>query len=164
MSFLNPTGRGLQRFYGTLYALLALGALALPFVTETDDLGRWFCLLFVVVLGLRSALHFWRASKLPPEEPAFPDVTKLPMDERTAVFKRAVLLGTPAIAFLSAWAAYDLKQLESGATDSVRLWAPIVMAYDMGGFWAAVLGPPAVFAGLMVYGYWKLRRDAAKAG
>ena len=161
MSFLNPTGRGLQRFYGTLYGAFAVGALALPFVVETDDLGRWFCVLFVIALALRSAWHFWRAHKLAPDEPAFPDISKLPIDERTVVFKRAVLLGTPAIAFLSAWAAYDLKQLESGATDSVRLWFPIVMAYDMGGFWAAVLGPPAVFGALMVYGYWKLRRDAA---
>ena len=163
MSFV-PTGRALQRFYGWLYGIMAVGALTMPLWAATDDLGVWFAILFVVVLGLRSAWHFRRASRLPPDEPAFPDASKLPLDERTALFKRAVLVGLPAMALLSGWAAWDLRQLESGEVREVRLWAPIVMAYDMGGFWAAVLGPPAVFVSLMGYGYWKLRRDAATQG
>ena len=163
MSFM-PTGRALQRFYGWLYGGLAVGALALPLFIETDEAGPWFALFFAVLLGLRSAWHFWRASKLPPDQPAFPDHSKLPLDERAAMVKRAALVGTPAVALLSAWAAWDLRQLESGAVESISLWAPITLAYDFGGFWTAVLGLPALWVAFMLYGFWKLKRDAANAG
>ena len=162
MSF-NPSARRLQQFYGVLFGAVAVFMLGLPLFEEIDELGKWFILLFVVAFGLRSAWHFRRASRLAADEPAFPDVSKMPISERAATVRRSMLVGTPGVALLSAWAAWDLRQLESGRTDHVTLWAPLSLAYDLGGYWAAVLGLPVLWVFFIAYAMRKLRREEQDA-
>lgn len=157
MSFM-PTGRALQRFYGWLFTAMALFFISMPLWIETDEAGPIFALIFAAAAGLRAAWHFWRASKLAPTTPAFPDHSKLPIDERKAVVKRSLLIGTPGVVALSAWVAWDLSRLEAGTTQSVYIWAPLSLAYDLGGYWAAVLGLPVLWSAIMINAYFKLWR------
>jgi hypothetical protein len=159
----NPSARRLQQFYGFLYGAVAVFMLGLPLFEQIDELGKWFVVLAVAAFGLRSAWHFRRAFKLAADEPAFPDVSKMPISERAATVKRAMLVGTPAVAVLSAWAAWDLRQLELGRADYVTLWAPLSLAYDLGGYWAAVLGLPVLWVFFIAYAMLKLRREQSAA-
>ncbi|MES2575348.1 MAG: hypothetical protein V4572_10425, partial [Bacteroidota bacterium] len=47
-----------------------------------------------------------------------------------------------AFTILSVWIYFDLKDLESGTVEYVRLWAPIYILYNLGGFWLAVTATP----------------------
>ena len=160
MSSFMPTGRALQRFHGWLYSAVAAFFLSMPLWIESDDPAPlWLPISLAVAAGLRAAWHFRQAHKLSPATPAFPDHSKLPYPQRAAAVKRALYVGTLAVAALSCWAAWSLHRLETGQAEYVAIWAPISLAYHLGGFWVAVLGFPVLWLAGMANAVRALRRD-----
>ena len=91
-------------------------------------------------------LQLWLALQTPPEAMVHReslDPGSLPAAERRRYFRRHLIGAAIAFPVLSAWTAYDLAQVESGAATE-SLWSPVAVVYDYAGFWPAVLSVPAV--------------------
>jgi hypothetical protein len=82
----------------------------------------------------------------------------MPFGQIIKQFWKQILVFGAAFAAGTVLAARDLDALESGAVESVRVWAPVASFYERFGYWPAVLLLPTV--GLLCGGVicWKLMK------
>jgi hypothetical protein len=68
----------------------------------------------------------------------------MPFSQVLSRYWKQILLFGSAFVALTVITVMDLNALESGAVQSVRLWAPIVSFYERFGYWPAVLLVPVL--------------------
>jgi hypothetical protein len=140
---------------GTLkyFALGGTGAVLL-LVSHLDRFGRTFAIVCAGAGLPFGAYKLWRALQIPPDVPMAGSVDNLPENEQLPALRRNRIIVTVLFSFLSAWTAYDLRQLDTGAVDSTSTFAPSVLAYEFLGFWPAVSVLPA----LTLLAWWVITR------
>jgi hypothetical protein len=72
-------------------------------------------------------------------------IDQLPPEKRAAARLRLMLIISLAFIPAEAFTLYDLLRLESHEVESVRVWAPIALLYELLGFWPAVLLIPSLW-------------------
>src|SRR5215467_4523784 len=77
-------------------------------------------------------------------------IDKLPPEKRAAARLRLMLIISLAFIPAEAFTLYDLLRLESHDVESVRVWGPIALLYELFGFWPAVLLIPSVWGILII--------------
>jgi hypothetical protein len=88
----------------------------------------------------------WVWRKILGEQP----IDKLPPEKQTGAVLRLMLIMGLALLPAAAITIYELLRLESDEVESVRVWAPIALLYDLFGFWPAVLFVPFVWGILII--------------
>ncbi|MCC6459841.1 MAG: hypothetical protein IT260_05205 [Saprospiraceae bacterium] len=140
------------RWLGALYALPVLGiggVLALHY-PEINTAGLLFLLVCLLLFGFAAFRCFRGLNAALAEDAAYVPPGDEEALEQITYFKRLLLLAVPAFPILALWIYSDLKQLESGAAESVRIWGPVAFLYEQGGFWVAILAVPLL--GVFVLG------------
>jgi len=123
---------------------IALLLIGFALLGKIDDLGRVLTALIALPFAGSAAYQLWRARRSAPGSTVYylPDLA--PPDLRL-VHTRRLLRGSAVVfPIASAWIAWDLWQLESGAAESVSVWAPVALVYRHFGFWPAALLLPAL--------------------
>ena len=114
-------------------------------------------------IGVYGAVMLWLAGRTPDGTTArVPNVFNLhnlPVDQRRTIVRRQLILGALVWPAASAWIAFDIGRLESGAVEHVDLWAPIAFLYEHLGYWAAVMAMPIAGALLSAALLKRLRRE-----
>jgi hypothetical protein len=144
---------------------VGIGALALtPERPDTPIIAAIFIGLGLFLLWLQrkqdsiDAFWGWVWRKVLGDVP----IDKLPPAKRAAVRLRLMLIITLALMPAEAFTLYDLMRLESREVESVRVWAPIALLYELLGFWPAVLFVPALWGiiiGLLMFRF-RLHRQS----
>lgn len=127
---------------GWCYALVGIAILSILAFKKIDEFGMIFSIGFVAFLAFRSYSCFKELKKTEKEDQVFSYPDNSPVKEKISYLTRIAIIGAIAFLILSVWTYFDLKDLESGTVEYVRLWAPISLLYDLGGFWLAVLATP----------------------
>jgi hypothetical protein len=133
------------RGYGALLvgAVLAASMILAPYPPS----ARRTAVVVIVLIVAFGAFQLWLAVHTPDTavvQSSYVDPNTLPMDIRLRYFKRQLLLSFMAFSALSWWSAHQLNQLESGAAETVQLWAPVAFIYEHLGYTAALLATPLV--------------------
>jgi hypothetical protein len=122
--------------------VLALGIGCLPLLIEPDESGCIFC--FAIVAGCVGAglVYLWLAQRTPPSETVtfFPD--RAAPAEQARYHRRMLWVSAVGVPLLSFVTAYELHQLESGATDRVHIWASLALIYEHFGYWPTLISLP----------------------
>ena len=138
------------RWLGVLYVLpvLGIGGVMALHYPEITTVGLVFLLVCLVLFAVASFRCFRDLGAARAEDAAFVPPTDAEVLEQMAYFKRMLYLAVPAFPILAIWIYSDLRSLESGAAESVRIWGPVAFLYETGGFWVAILAVPllGVFA------------------
>jgi hypothetical protein len=154
----QPDRRKLLHCFGYFYPILfialgAAGLIAAPF-GRTMEGSLVVGLLGAAGVALGGFLA-WRHSKQDTTAPMTLD--DYPLEEQPRQLRRYIWITGLGTTLISAWIAYKLIQLESGAARSVSVWFAVADVYESFGFWPAVLVAPALgLLGLLALG-WKLR-------
>ncbi len=163
MSFYITPVRRLCLVRAVSFFVLALGLGAFSFTPDVDDFGRNGCYVGAGVCALVSLFNLWKARRTPAEATVttIPDLAPVP----TQIHFYRRMLWSSAIAFpaLTAWVAYDLHQLESGAEKEASIWAPLVPIYEHFGYWPTVISLPIlgiVCCAVFIHKLHKLRKLA----
>jgi hypothetical protein len=124
------------------YALTVVILLVLFAFTEIDEFGKVFGVIFLCFLSYKSYSCFKQLETTREEDRVYAPNTDASAEESVGFYKKMIFIGIPAFIGLSLWTYFDLNNLESGNVESVRLWEPISLLYEFGGFWIAVLATP----------------------
>lgn len=139
MSF-GPTPA--RRYYlGKSIALLAavLVVFLIPFFVEVDDFGRTFAYVLAGVLALSAGYNFWLYRRSHPESKVYEHPAAAPPDLRVKYFRKILFLNYLAFPFLAFITWSEIKEFESGKTESLNLWAPLMFIYEQWGTWPAII-------------------------
>lgn len=130
--------RGICYALALLHLVISVGAVSLLFYyQEARDLF-WG----VMLVTAATAWCGWRTLKLT----TITDPALLPLDdlhgqsleEKVQRLWGSLLLLPLVLLALAGWVFYDLRKLASGDVNSVTLWAPVSMMYEMFGLWGAL--------------------------
>lgn len=140
MGFYETPVRRLRLVRACCALVLAVAFGVIPFVAELDPPGRIFSYALSGACLLAAALYVLWSRRTPPERTvvAFPE--HAPLSERPRLYRRMLWVSAVAFPLVAASVAYELHQLETGA-ENVRIWAPLVPAYEHLGYWPTVLAP-----------------------
>jgi len=144
MSFHVTPLRRLRIVCGCGLLVLALGSAGVSFTPTIDAEGRVLCYAGAGLCALLGFLNLWWARRTPAEAMVTVIPDRAPVSEQVRYYRRMLWLSLIAFPALSALSAYELHELESGAADSVRLWAPLAFLYERLGYWPTVLAPMAL--------------------
>jgi hypothetical protein len=138
MSFFETPTRRLHvvRAFGSLVLAIAIGALSL--MPDVDYFGRIFCLSLAAFCALMVALNLWRARRAPSLATVTPIPDRAPILAQVRLFRQMLWISIIAFPVMTAWVAYDLKQLEVGNAKHAEIWAPLVPIYHYLGYWPTV--------------------------
>ncbi|MBK8562476.1 MAG: hypothetical protein IPN76_03800 [Saprospiraceae bacterium] len=131
---------------GWFYTFFAVVMAAIIFYVG-DELDSFTLIAGIgIVLFLAYKAYTCFRGEAPPK---LTDLGEKPAETATvadhiAFHKKLIFIGGSILLFLSIWIIHDLNKLESGEIESVRIWAPIAMLYEILGYWAAVLIMPAL--------------------
>ena len=147
-------------FKGYAYAISII--VILVFVTysylqfnEIDEFGIIFGVIFISLLSYKSYSCFKEIKNTREEEMPFAPPTDASKSEIISYYKKIFYISIPAFVILSIWIYIDLRDLETGKEDYVRIWAPISFLYEIGGFRFAVLATP--FLGILCwFAFWRI--------
>ena len=119
------------------------------------------CYVGAGLCALLGFLNLVLARRTPAEALVTTIPDRAPVPAQLRYYRRMLWLSLVAFPVMSALVAYELHELESGAADSVRLWAPLGALYERFGYWPAVLAP--IFLGIACAALFvfKLRRVAS---
>lgn len=129
---------------GSSCALVVIGLLIALLFKKIDEFGIIFGCIFIPILIYLSYSYFSKLKETEKEEVLFVTQNNSSANEQISYFNKIAILGGIAFTILSIWTYFDLKDLESGTVEYVRLWAPISLLYDLGGFWLAVAAMPVL--------------------
>jgi len=139
--FISDARRHL-RFRGWMMMVLGAVLMFVPLLADADAMGWGFAGLFAGLCVALAGVNFYRARKVAPGTPidGHPDAAS-PEIRRKMYVK---LIWTSALAFpvLTAWTAWDLRQLEAGRQETVSVWWPLAFLYEHLGYWPTVLSLP----------------------
>jgi hypothetical protein len=127
---------------GWSYILIAVAIILTCIFKKIDEFGFIFSIIFIPLLAYQSYSCFKKLQKTDKDDMAFVPREDSPATEKISYFKRLAIVGGIAFAILSVWTYFDLQNLESGTVEYVKLWAPISLLYNLGGFWLATLITP----------------------
>lgn len=146
----------LVRAWGLLALAIGLGGFS--FAPVVDAEGKVYCYVGAGICALMALFNFWRARRTPAEAIVTTNPDLAPVPEQIHYYRRMLWVSLIAFPGLAAFVASDLQQLESGAAERVRIWAPLVPIYERFGFWPTVLAP--ILLGLVCCGafVFKLRK------
>lgn len=134
--------RSYLRFQGWSFAIAVIVLILIFSFQKIDNFGIIFGIAFLSFLSYRSYSCFKELKVTSESERVFAPSIDSTTTEKISFYKRMLLLGIPAFIILSIWIYFDLSKLENGTVQSVSLWEPISMLYNLGGYWPAVLGTP----------------------
>lgn len=138
------------------YGIVALFLLGLIIVLKSDLFGLIFGILFILIFSYKSYSSYRQLKNVPSDEKMYTPPINASVQDQINSYKRVMIAGSIAIVALSIWVFIQLNELESGKVDSVKLWGPIPLLYDLGGYWLAVLSTPAVGVFVLVAGIRKI--------
>jgi MFS family permease len=138
-----------------------LGILVLfLFLEDPINLNYWLLLipLGLCILGVYLCYHAYRSYKtvqtIDPEADIPDPLAHLSDNGKIAYLYRTILIFIAACTVLSIWVWYDISALEAGEVDSISLYFPISLGYELGGFWGGVLTLPVIMLIIVGFG-WK---------
>jgi hypothetical protein len=149
---------------GASYALTAIFILSLPFWADvSDDDGNLFAVLIALAFGLLAFIKFRKIRQASEVEQAYELAELAPPEDATeeelaSYYKRLLLFLWLALLALTAIVVWALNDLETGALETVRVWAPIAFLYAHFGYWIAVLSAPLLGIILSVVLLWSWRK------
>jgi len=157
VNFFETPARRLRmvRAWGLFVVALIIGLL--PLFLDIDE-GKWFCFGgagFCLLLGM---LNAWWARRTASNAIVFAIPDHAPVSVQLSYYRRALWLSAITFPIMTVWLAYDLDQLESGRTDHVDMWAPLVPIYDTFGYWPTVLSLFLLGVGCCVLMVVKIRK------
>jgi hypothetical protein len=141
MGFYETPLRRLRLVRAGGLCVLAIAFLVIPFLVELDTFGRIFGYGAATACILAALVNVWWSRRTPPERVIFALPGSAPPSVQLRFYRQMVWVSVVAFPVLSAAVAYELHELQSGAKDRARLWAPLVPVYERLGFWPAVLAP-----------------------
>jgi len=144
---LSPGLRKMHYFVGFAHPIVCIliGStllLALPFSGQADDLET------IAVLGALGLFFLgyggFTLRRQLQQDPTRPVATidDLPPADFARQTRTAMSIIAGCTILLSAFAAYELAQLEFGFTHTATVWGPVALIYELFGFWPAVLFIP----------------------
>jgi hypothetical protein len=129
-------------FCGWCYSLTVIVLLAIFAFQKIDDFGFYFGIAFITFLTYKSYSCFSAIKNTREEDRVFAPSTDTSKTEKISFYNKTLWVGIPAFIILSVWTYGDLTDLESGIVESVSIWEPIHLLYNMGGYWLAILATP----------------------
>jgi hypothetical protein len=141
--------------------VLALGIGAFSFAPDVDSQGRIFCYAVAGLCVLMGLFNLRQARQSPPDATITTIPDRAPIPTQIHYFRRMLWLSAIAFPALTAWVAYDLQQLESGATVHARIWAPLAPIYEHFGYWPTVIALPLLGIVCCTVFTFKLRKRKA---
>ena len=144
-------------FQGWAYALVVVVLTVIFALQKTDESGVIFGIAFLSFLAYKSYSCFKELKNTRDEDRDYAPSTDSTIAEKISFYKRMLLIGVPAFIITSIWTYLDLKSLESGTVDSVLLWEPVSLLYNLGGFWLAVLATPLLGVFIVILGLRKIK-------
>ncbi len=157
----DPPLRTARRLRG--YGAFAVaGALAFflvwaPFPGSATVTGS----VVVALICLFGGVQLWLALHTPPARRVssrFSDPNRLPLPRRARYFRRQLFVCSVLFLVLSAWIAYDLSRLETGALATAPFRLPVTLLYERLGYWPAVLAAPTLGAAFCMFWIFKLNQ------
>ena len=140
-----------KRYYlGKVIALLiaAIILIIIPFIfSNIDDFGRIFSFILAGLLVFMAIYNIWQYKRSHPESKVYENIAVAPANLQMKYFKKIMMISYFAFPAMSAFTAWELKNLEGGNAETVRLWFPLGLIYEHMGYWPAVLSP--VFLGIV---------------
>jgi hypothetical protein len=136
-----------------------LGILTLfLFLEDTKNLDYWLLLipLGLFILGVYLCYHAYRnyqtIQTIDPEADIPDPLAHLSDNGKIAYLQRVLIFWVLFCTALSVWIWYDISALEAGEVDSISLYFPISLGYELGGFWGGVLTLPVIMVIVIVFG------------
>jgi hypothetical protein len=162
MSFYETPLRRLRivRACGLFLVALVIGML--PFILELDRKGIIGCYAgggFCMLLGI---LNLWLARRTSSDEIVTDIPERAPVPAQIRYYRTVFWLSLVSFPVMTIWVAYDLHQLESGAAENARIWAPLVPIYEHFGYWPTVLSLLLLGLGCCVLLAFKIRKLTAR--
>ncbi len=133
------TPKKLHRLQAWLYLIAGIVAPIILLIPSGGSEGGITAAWIVGGIFLALSASHWYRFKKTPEDAILYDISKQPPAEQINVSKRVIWIVGILGPALSYWIYHDLMTLETGAEQSVIVWAPVAMLYDNFGFWPAVL-------------------------
>ncbi len=144
----------LQGWLSALSVIVILTFFAFQKSSEIDEFGMIFGILMLLFLSYKSYACFKKIRHTREEDMVYQPSTDASKTEITSYYKRIFYISIPVFIILSIEIYFDLKDLEQGNAESVRIWAPIAFLYEHGGFWLGVLSTP-ILGILCLFVLWK---------
>lgn len=144
--------------HGWLYALVVAILLVIFVFQEIDQIGIIFGTIIIFLLSYKSYSCFKEIKNTRKEDNVCGPPADASTIEKIVYYKRIFVIGTPAFIFLIGWTYWELNNLESGSFESIRLWEPISLLYDLGGFWLAVLFLPILWTLIGIEVIFKIKK------
>jgi hypothetical protein len=162
---MSPGARKVVHYSGYLHPIMMIAAgagclvaLLLWFNSGEPVETEGIVILSLIGLGgvALGAYFLWRHSRQDPST-AIQTVDELPPAEGVRQTRNLMWIVGIVLTLGSAFMAYQLAQVEFGSTRSATVWGPVALAYELFGFWPAVLLLPALGAFLILALARKLR-------
>lgn len=146
------------------YSLIVLFILSLPLWAEVKD-GEGFLIagLIALVAGFLAYRSIRQLKATDETERVYAPPADATPTEQAAYYRRFMYIGLAAFPLLTLITVWDLNGLESGAVESVSVWAPIGFLYEQFGYWAAV-GSIPLLGLVVVYGLYRKSRSVGMQG
>lgn len=149
---MSPGASRLVHYSGYLHPILMIAAgigclVALFLWFNSGEPIETEGVVILSLLGLGGlafgALFLWRHWQQDPATP-IQTVDDLPPAEGARQTRNFMWIVGIVLTLGAAFMAYQLAQVEFGSARSATVWAPVALAYDLFGFWPAVLLLPAL--------------------
>ncbi|MCK6461549.1 MAG: hypothetical protein L6Q95_16835 [Planctomycetes bacterium] len=141
MGFYETPLRRLRLVRAGGLVVLAIAFAVIPSWAALDTFGAVFGYAAAGGCLLAALFNVWLARRTPEGKLVHATPDHAPPAEQLRLYRRMILCSVVAFPVLAAAVAYELHQLESGAKDRVRIWAPLVPVYERLGFWPTVIAP-----------------------
>lgn len=125
-------------YYGSLVCCMAV----LPLSSEPDEEGWYILLVLVTFFALPMAFHIRQALRSSSETVVYLNPAAAPHELRLPYYRRVLWMSLALVPTVSAWIAWNLYQLETGAIDEISVYEPVASIYEHYGFVPAVAFSP----------------------
>jgi hypothetical protein len=108
--------------------------------------------------GYAGGTDFWQYKKSHRDSKVYENIAAAPANLQVKYIRKITILSYFAFPAMSAFTAWELKNLESGNAETVQLWFPLGLIYEHMGYWPTVLTPICFGIICVVIFRWKMTK------
>jgi hypothetical protein len=143
---------------GIAFCALALSFIVVLLLVDADATS-WTVFGIASLFFLILALHSFRKYKhCSTDEVVHENIQAAPPQDQMKNYKPLLIVTVIIFPMLSAFAAWDLHELESGNVESVYVWFVLAFIYKHAGYWPTVLSPLVIGALCIIIFRWRYNK------
>jgi len=126
--------------------------------SNVDSFGRIFSYFLAGFIFLGAVYNLWRYRKSHTKSIVYENLAAAPSDLQLKYLKKIIIISYFAFPLLSIMTVWELKGLEAGQIETVRLWFPLAFIYEYFGYWPTVLSPLCLGIIVIIVLKWRINQ------